>query len=217
MSQKKSQGGRSDMSGRAILLAVAVVVLAGAWMWGLAWTEAPIRSAPIDGGAVESRPLTESDFRNASGLMAAVAKEAQRRLLAAGRFPGQGREVLPLPLWHLHVVTTYVSSLENAMISMAGLEMLMEGAAPALPPWADLVAALRDIGQSDLAAAAEELRLSAGDGSAVPSETPEAAPRPAGGTCSNALGRLRAGMAKPGFTAACVAYARKHREEILKP
>lgn len=177
------------------LLAGAAIAVCTILAWGVARTDAaPALRPPPEIPVLSATALaTATDAQ----LLALIQAEGTRRILAAGRGWGAGREALPEELRHLWTIATLEPDLQQT--GLVHVQRLASGPSPMLPPLADLVEAYRALGQDALAEVVA---------AALAEEDPEAA-----GRHDSAC---RAALAGKGLHAQRLAYARRWRERLVE-
>jgi len=178
------------------LLAGAAIAVLTIVAWGVARTDATadLRPPPEIPVLSATALATATDAQ----LLALVQAEGTRRILAAGRGWGAGREVLPAELRHLWTIATLEPDLQQSGLVHVG--RLAGGPSPMLPPLADLEDAYRAVGQDALAVVVAAALAEA--------DLETAADRHDGA--------FRAAVAAKGLLALRIAYARRWRERLVE-
>jgi hypothetical protein len=189
---------------RATIISCVLALALGGGLW-FAFMGDPAVPPPEPFGDVKPfAAITAADLDANARALPAIQDEALRRLLAAGRYPGQTQGVLPEALRHLHAILTYETALASPLASLQTLVAMMPGPTPALPPVSELAAAYQALNQQALASVALDIQQAMESNSVDQQSEP-------------LTRRFRAAMAQHGLADQRRAYARSHRDEILAP
>jgi hypothetical protein len=189
---------------RATIISCVLALALGGGLW-FAFMGDPAVPPPEPFGDVKPfAAITAADLDANARALPAIQDEALRRLLAAGRYPGQTQGVLPEALRHLHAILTYETSLASPVVPLHSIVAMSRGPTPGYPPVSELIAAYPALNQPELVKAAEAFQ------EAVAANTLDQ-------DAEQVSKRFRAAMAQPGLADQRRAYARSHRDDILPP